>query len=188
MRKIYKILISVFTILVLMSTIGIAAKPTPTPNPEHVQDARLVTLETNDTIQQTNNTEQQGLINGLINDINVIKIQILSLTDLINSLSNRVTNLENSPGISGYEIVTNSTHFSFLTSEPIDGLTVVAYCPEGKQVISGGGKAELSFLDLRQSYPLKEPDGWSVSFGRDASIYPSEFDVNAYAICANVNN
>ncbi len=33
MRKIYKMLILLFIIIVLASTIGIAAKPIPTPNP-----------------------------------------------------------------------------------------------------------------------------------------------------------
>lgn len=84
MKNIYKV-ISIFMILILISTTAMAAKPmptpTPTPNPEQVQNARLTTLETNDTLQKTNNSVQQGLINGLINQIAL--------------LSNRLSNIEN---------------------------------------------------------------------------------------------
>lgn len=63
-------------ILILTSTIGIAAKPTPTPDPaEQVQD---------------NNSEQQGLIDGIISDINIIKNQILQLENFIQILGNLV--------------------------------------------------------------------------------------------------
>jgi hypothetical protein len=95
MKQIYKV-ISIFMILILISTTAMAAKPTsaptPTPisNPEQVQNARLTTLETNDTLQKTNNSEQQGLVNGLIN-------QLTSLTNRITSLENSVTNLVNDP-------------------------------------------------------------------------------------------
>jgi hypothetical protein len=96
MRNIYKKLISVLTILIL--TIGFAAKPISTTNQaEQIQDDRLTALEANGTLQQINNSEQQGLIDGLVSDIGTIKTQILSLIDQISSLSNRLTNLENSP-------------------------------------------------------------------------------------------
>lgn len=96
MRKISKMLMSVFTILILTSTIGIAAKPTPTPNPdEQLQNQRISILEINDTIQQTNNSEQQALIDGIIYGIDIIKNQILQLEDLIQNIGIRTTNLEN---------------------------------------------------------------------------------------------
>ncbi len=95
MRRIYKILISMFTILILISTIGTAVKPAPTPDPaEQVQDTRLTTLETNSTLQQINNSEQQELIDGIISDINIIKDQILQLENFIQILGSRITSLE----------------------------------------------------------------------------------------------
>lgn len=95
MAKINTMLISVFIILILGPTIGVAIKPTPIPDPaEQVQDARLTALETNGTLQQVNNSEQQGLINDLISDVSIIKSQILSLTDQISQLASRITNLE----------------------------------------------------------------------------------------------
>jgi hypothetical protein len=112
MNKIYK-LVSIFIALTLISTTAIAAKPIPTPtsNPEQVQNTRLTTLETNDTLQNTNNSAQQGLINGLINNVNTIKTQIISLTDQINQLINRVTNLENDPYPRLYTMNYNVTTF-----------------------------------------------------------------------------
>lgn len=102
MRKIYKILISVFTILILTSTIGIAAKPTPTPNPEQVQDERITTLETNDTVQLQNNTQQDQKITSLFSQIDDILGQI-------NLMIDRVTNLENSPYPAIYSASENYT-------------------------------------------------------------------------------
>lgn len=130
MKQIYKILISIFTILILTSSIGLAAKPTSTPtatppNQEQIQNSRLTSLETNDTLQQMNNSEQQGLINGLINDVNSIKTQIMSLTDQLNQLLNRVTNLENVPYPAIYSNSGNWQEFKDNKSHYLENLTFV---------------------------------------------------------------
>jgi hypothetical protein len=89
--------------------------------------------------------------------------------------------------VSGVERVSASTPDSSLSPK-----TVVAYCPVGKRVIGGGGRIDfggdrnVAFTELR---PVFRYDGTRDAYVATAAETPpgssEQWDVDAYAICAN---
>jgi|SRR5262245_19491430 len=95
------------------------------------------------------------------------------------------------PGISGYEIVTESDDFES-TETAFGGLSVA--CPVGKSVLGGGGSifdaggSPSRLYDVIQSYPSNDGAGWSVVFSVANPSPTPTFRVTVHAICAFVES
>ncbi|OWY60591.1 hypothetical protein B7486_68360, partial [cyanobacterium TDX16] len=80
------------------------------------------------------------------------------------------------------EIVQNGALFTSETSAEM-----VAECPEGTQVISGGGSSTGTAVVLHDSAPLADGSGWRASFRADDAVAVN-FAATAYAVCGPVDN
>jgi hypothetical protein len=93
---------------------------------------------------------------------------------------------DGAPGVSGYEIVTATTHSNNLGSGLV--ISAQARCPSGKKVIAGGGRSvnSLLYLTLTSSYPDPATQSWIAETRNSGMFSGGASDVTAYAICANV--
>ncbi len=87
------------------------------------------------------------------------------------------------PGISGVEIATaqsDGVNESFRFTS--------ALCDAGKVVLGGGAglAGDISGIDLHDSLPIDNPVGWFVQARTDDGMPKTNWQVNAYAICATV--
>jgi hypothetical protein len=85
------------------------------------------------------------------------------------------------PGLSGIEIVTKLSAFDSTASK-----NAFAQCPDNKKVIAGGGNVSSDGAGtpaLQASLPLN--NGWR-AWGSEPVAYAPNWQVAAYAICANV--
>jgi hypothetical protein len=100
-----------------------------------------------------------------------------------------------SPGVSGYTVVRNNT----VVSAPVNHASVVADCPAGEQVLSGGGGASgapLGFGGMVTGFegPTSADGGsnnaWEVDMVTSpaGSLTTEDVGVDAVAICANVGS
>jgi hypothetical protein len=80
------------------------------------------------------------------------------------------------------EIITSGALFT-----AVDSATLEASCPEGTQVISGGGSANGVNLLMTDSYPHPDGSGWTAQFETDDGA-DANFSAFAYAICGPVDN
>ena len=98
-----------------------------------------------------------------------------------------------SPGVSGYTVVRNNT----VVSAPVNHASVVADCPAGEQVLSGGGGASgapLGFGGMVTGFegPTSADGGsnnaWEVDMVTSpaGSLTTEDVGVDAVAICAKV--
>jgi hypothetical protein len=79
-------------------------------------------------------------------------------------------------------IVSDGALFTSETSAEL-----VAECPEGTQVISGGGSSTGTAVVLHDSAPLADGSGWRASFRADDAVAVN-FAATATAICGPVEN
>lgn len=100
-----------------------------------------------------------------------------------------------SPGVSGYTVVRNNT----VVSAPVNHASVVADCPAGEQVLSGGGGASgapLGFGGMVTGFegPTSADGGsnnaWEVDMVTSpaGSLTTEDVGVDAVAICAKVGS
>lgn len=100
-----------------------------------------------------------------------------------------------SPGVSGYTVVRNNT----VVSAPVNHASVVADCPAGEQVLSGGGGASgapLGFGGMVTGFegPTGVDGGsnnaWEVDMVTSpaGSLTTEDVGVDAVAICAKVGS
>lgn len=100
-----------------------------------------------------------------------------------------------SPGVSGYTVVRNNT----VVSAPVNHASVVADCPAGEQVLSGGGGASgapLGFGGMVMGFegPTSVDGGsnnaWEVDMVTSpaGSLTTADVGVDAVAVCANVGS
>ena len=86
------------------------------------------------------------------------------------------------PGISGVEVVIEQG------DDPFPAKSASAICDDGKVVLGGGAQVTGNTIDvaLYQSRPLDNPAGWFAVAARVDLLPASNWQVTAYAICANV--
>ena len=100
-----------------------------------------------------------------------------------------------SPGVSGYTVVRNNT----VVSTPVNHASVVADCPAGEQVLSGGGGAlgaPLGFGGMVMGFegPTSVDGGsnnaWEVDMVTSpaGSLTTEDVGVDAVAVCAKVGS
>ena len=100
-----------------------------------------------------------------------------------------------SPGVSGYTVVRNNT----VVSAPVTHASVVADCPAGEQVLSGGGGASgapLGFGGMVMGFegPTGVDGGsnnaWEVDMVTSpaGSLTNEDVGVDAVAVCAKVGS
>ena len=100
-----------------------------------------------------------------------------------------------SPGVSGYTVVRNNT----VVSAPVNHASVVADCPAGEQVLSGGGGASgapLGFGGMVMGFegPTGVDGGsnnaWEVDMVTSpaSSVTTEDVGVDAVAVCAKVGS
>ena len=89
------------------------------------------------------------------------------------------------PGLSGYEIVSQSvTVPASVSGQGFGTVTTIVPCPAGKVVVGGGidtGDDERNII-AQNSYPEASGAGWTLVI---TNGYGTPQDVSAYAICAN---
>jgi len=86
------------------------------------------------------------------------------------------------PGISGVEVVIEQG------DDPSPAKSASAICDDGKVVLGGGAQVTGNTIDvaLYQSRPLDNPAGWFAVAARVDLLPASNWQVTAYAVCANV--
>lgn len=86
------------------------------------------------------------------------------------------------PGISGWEIV--SARFSW--GDNVASARGAVSCPEGKQVLGGGGHIRVPDYYLESSIPILGGTAWQIYVGVDSNQFRTG-EADVYAICAYVN-
>ena len=70
---------------------------------------------------------------------------------------------------------------------PFGGETLVAICPEGLEILGGGGKTNAGSVSLVKSFPFDALiTGWSAVFLSDSEFDQDGVVLTAFAICADV--
>lgn len=91
---------------------------------------------------------------------------------------------QGAPGISGYQVVVTQAQPTILGGA---SNTVEADCPQGKNVLGGGGSSTLSGqeLHLQTSAPNGTNTGWLAEFA-NMTANPQQAFLWVYAICATL--